>query len=140
LAVVACQTFEISTVRGGGSIALDNGNKATFGFTLACDSETGDASGQFQYVDHGSGVRFHGVVDSLPLVTTCVPGGNLGAFAGTYRPQPKGEGGAFIVGVVDNGEPGVSAGDAIRIEIVGGDYDGYSVLGTISRGNIQSFK
>jgi hypothetical protein len=140
LAIVACEPVGVSTVRGGGAITLEDGSRATFGFTMACDPETAEASGQFQYVDHGNGVRFHGVVDSTYDMITCEPGGTDGAFAGTYKPQPKGGGGRFVVGVRDNGEPGVSPGDEIGIELVGGAHNGYFAWGTISRGNIQSFK
>jgi hypothetical protein len=144
LAIVACQPETARPEgrierRGGGWIKLDNGSKATFGFTMVCDPETG-ASGQLQYVDYESGVKFHGEMDLLPSIVVCTTGIPPGAFAGTYRPQPKGASGSFLFAAQDYGEPGASAEDLIYVELVDGEYGGYSAMGTLGGGNIQGFK
>jgi len=130
-----------TTARGGGWIdsALGEG-RATFGFQLVCDPDTGNVSGQIQYHDHGFDVSFHG--EAITIRHGCVdpdaafrPEG----FVGEYRPQPRrlGEGGAVLFLAIDRGEPGPSEDDRIRVELIGGVYDGYVNAGTLQGGNIS---
>jgi len=55
---------------------------------------------------------------------------------GTYRPQPRGATGDFLVVITDAGEPGRND-DTFSIELTGGAHNGYTNSGTLGGGNIQ---
>ena len=134
---------------GGGWIPSAVGGKAHFAFTAHCENTSeGDAAfyqkGQLQYSDRAAGVRLHSEAITWTLLagaTDCrtrhdedeLEGGFL--FAGTYRPQPKGDPGTFLVEITDQGEPG-RGGDTFEIELNGGEYDGYTNSGLLEAGNI----
>jgi hypothetical protein len=138
---------------GGGWIeSAVPGSKAQFGFQVRCietENEDGTttaafSAGQIQYVDAAAGVRLHGTAEPHASVTgpdvTCEEESSTfeGAFEilGTYRPQPKGAPGDFLVEITDGGEPG-RGDDTFSIELTGGTYDGYTNSGTLGGGNIQ---
>lgn len=161
IAAVALWLAGCNTSRGGGSIAIDDGDgkshKATFGFQLAYKdaTETSEAkvSGQFEYHDpewkdaQGRVMRvgIHGVATGVPFMTEAPPP-NVGTFTGTYtaRPAVRGYGGpqqgSFTVTVVDNDQPGVSGEDTFTLVLTGGPFDGYSVESKVLQGgNITTF-
>jgi hypothetical protein len=89
-------------------------------------------------------VSFHGVFDSMSFV----PGpkcetirqfsvGQIVTFTGTYTPHATGMSGMFKLTVIDGGEPGTIDGDFIDIEVISGEYAGYSNAGLLQGGNIQ---
>jgi len=94
-------------------------------------------------------IRLHGTVEPLivPNVPSCeeaVEGLPAALFEGTYRPQDKALRslrGEFVVQVFDQGEPGSSqaeiTGDSFSIELIGGQYNGYTRGGYIEGGNVQ---
>lgn len=143
-AIVALVGVGCNDINGGGWIKKNNGKKANFGFNFKCKGEgrgNAEASGQLQFNDHEEGVKFHGVVDSVPE-NTC--GGCAkefeGHYLGSYTPQPRklGEGGRFKIHLEDRGESGHSKGDYFCLSLTGGIYDGYSLHGTLEGGNIQA--
>lgn len=145
-AIVALVVVGCNDINGGGWIKKSNGKKANFGFNFKCkcdDFGNTEASGQLQFNDHETGVKFHGVVDSVPE-NTC--GGLASAFEGhylgSYTPQPRklGEGGRFVIYLADKdkGESGPSKGDYFELKLTGGIHDGYSLHGTLEGGNIQA--
>lgn len=139
-------------INGGGWIEKSNGKKANFGFNFKCKCKgeglgNAEASGQLQFNDREKwkdferGVKFHGVVDSVPQ-NTC---GGLasefeGHYLGSYTPQPRklGKGGRFTIYLKDNGESGPTKGDYFELTLTGGIYDGYELEGTLEGGNIQT--
>ena len=148
LALAGCDQDDMT---GGGWIELDSGKKANFAFNFKCKSaDNGNAkvSGQLQYNDHETGVRFHGVADSLIDGGTC--NGLLdtweGHYFGTYTPQPRklGEGGRFEITVVDGDKNGPSKGDTLTLTLHSGCYAPYTMNttfaedGTIKSGTIKS--
>jgi hypothetical protein len=153
-------------INGGGWIEKSNGKKANFGFNFKCKCEgeglgNAEASGQLQFHDREKwndfekGVKFHGVVDSVPQ-NTC--GGLASKFegqysgsytpqlSGSYTPQPRklgklgklDKGGRFTIYLKDNGESGPTKGDFFKLTLTGGIYDGYELEGTLEGGNIQT--
>ena len=144
LALGGCNS-DNDEMTGGGWIETDKGKKANFGFNFKCKcDDNGDAkiSGQLQYNDHGEGVRFHGVADSLDIEDTCDGWLNTweGRYYGSYTPQPRklGDGGRFEIYLKDNGEPGPSKGDELELTLTEGEYDGYHQKATLAGGNIQA--
>ena len=142
--IVALVAVSCNDINGGGWIKKSNGKKANFGFNFKCKGEgvgNAKASGQLQFNDHEEGVKFHGVVDSVPD-NTC--GGLASAFEGrylgSYTPQPRklGKGGRFEIYLEDKGESGPSKGDRFELTLTGGIHDGYSLFGTLEGGNIQT--
>jgi len=134
---LACATTLPAAVRGGGWIPVGEG-KATFGFQLTCDAETGQAKGQFQYKDHSENTAFHGVLDTTINIDgyePCeIPGEDI-AFEGDYRPQPKklGDGGTFTMTLLGGSEKD----QCLRIELEDGIHDGYVREGCLGGGNIK---
>lgn len=144
-----------SKVTGGGSID-GNAGRATIAFNG--DSCGATPKGELQYVDHDSGVKFHGTVTDVNQCgvqadgsSNCVchdlnPAFGLGAsdieIDGFYRstnPSTEG-GGSFVACVSDNGEGSKkSAADAALIYVVDGPYAGYTNSGTV-QGNVQMHK
>ncbi len=156
---------------GGGSIpSAAAGSKAgaTFGFNLEgmdrdndgmIDMATeydpegdfyfgwGVGKGQFNYNDHGAGVRFHVDFDAS---YTWNPNGitdnvyvrfdedfNITAllFIGTYTSRA---GSGYVeIAVTSNGDWLDSLDDTIEVTLYGGPYAGYHNSGTIRNGNIQ---
>ncbi len=145
-AIVALVVVGCNDINGGGWIKKSNGKKANFGFNFKCKGEglgNAEASGQLQFNDHETGVKFHGVVDSVPE-NTCGGAAKAleGHYLGSYTPQPRklGKGGRFVIYLAakDKGESGPSKGDSFELSLTGGIYDGYSLHGTLEGGNIQA--
>ena len=117
-----------SAARGGGWIISGDG-KATFGFQLTCDEETGAIKGQFQYKDHAQNVGFHGVVQD-ESDGCMVPGTEL-FYEGRYTPQPKnlGDPGDLVIALAGEG--------CLSVTLSGGVHGGYSHSGCLEGGNVQ---
>jgi hypothetical protein len=120
-------------VRGGGWVPSESGEgKATFGFQLTCDKETGDVEGQFQYNDHTAGVAFHGVVQyDLP---GCIVQGTDDTdfvYKGHYTPQPKhgDPGGDFEIRLDEQG--------CLTVDPLNGIYGSYDHSACLEGGNIR---
>lgn len=136
-------------VTGGGWIVSASGplEKASFGFNAKCRDRPGGAvlyEGQLEFKDPGAGVRIHGNVEPDEFVelagVTCKEAGEVlvfpfATFRGSYRTQPPGGQGDFVVNVVDNGEPGALNGDTFEITLSGSLT--YYNSGPIQGGNIQ---
>jgi len=144
-AIVALALGGCNDINGGGWIKKSNGKKANFGFNFKCKGEgsgNAKASGQLQFNDHEKGVKFHGVVDSVPN-DTCVGLATEfeGRYLGSYTPQPRklGEGGRFEIYLEDKGKSGPSQGDYFELKLHDGIHDGYSLKGTLEGGNIQTY-
>jgi len=133
-------------VTGGGQIPVpdpDNtapdatgDGRATFGFNAQPD-KSGGAKGNFNYVNHVTGLHINGPVDDIRVIAFNPDGSpKTVQFSGTCK--SKGKGGlpecSFIVTVEDNGEPGTS--DEFGITVTGGLNEARSQR-VISRGNIQ---
>jgi hypothetical protein len=156
---------------GGGSIpSAAAGSKAgaTFGFNLEGVDGNNDGmidiaveydpvegfyfgwmvgKGQFNYNDHGAGVRFHADFDAS---YTSNPNGitdqiyvrfdehfNITAllFIGTYTSRAGS--GVVMVAVTANGDWLDNLDDTIEVTLYGGPYAGYHNSGTVQNGNIQ---
>ena len=145
LFVSGCVDFGPGKYTGGGVMdsAVEDGAKASLGFNMQAldkdeDGMVDTVKGQLQYKDRGSDVSLHGVVDGATVIFPWFGDKeSIGAFTGTYRPQPKGESGEFTVYVFDEGEPGPSEEDSFTIEVSGGEYDGYTNSGLLNKGNIK---
>ena len=122
-------------VTGGGQIAVPNPNssgRATFGFN-AKGNEDGTATGQFNYLNHVTGLHVNGPVDDV-VVSVTNPDGSpktvrFSGICGGNLPACS-----FSVTVEDNGEPGTS--DQFGITVTGGLSETRSQR-VISNGNIQ---
>ena len=132
------------SLRGGGWIIdpTTGVKQATFGFHAVCDEISDEASGSISWHDQAANIKFYGVINSGQCGAVKEVGG-AGIFYGRYTPQPKAlgpEGGDFVLTVMDSGEPGMSSGDEISIQLHGGPppYDGYSKGGPLGGGNIQA--
>jgi len=170
---------------GGGFInsTAGGGQKATFGFNLEAldrdgdgqadrvvqdvfDPETGEllysaewwtAKGQFNYNDHGAGVRFHtGIIETLALDENGQIPGSVGweiiinfpeggdpegflsamVFEGPYTSN-AGSGRVQLIVTAENDQFGVYLRDSVQVYLTGGPYDGYANAGFIKGGNIQ---
>jgi hypothetical protein len=147
--VAVCGTFDFPPfppyppikVTGGGQIPVPNPDnaapnatgtgRATFGFNAQPD-KSGGAKGNFNYVNHVTGLHVNGAVTSIQVIAVNpdkTPKTVL--FSGTW------EGGSFFVTVEDHGEPGTS--DQFGITIIGGVSEVRSQR-VISNGNIQFHK
>jgi hypothetical protein len=170
LMIVALVASGCTKMTGGGwiqSSSLDEGEKATFGFTAQCKNTTTTVAGidvptavlhggQFEFEDHGLGVSVHGTVERLPLQEfpsrTCKDlrsEPNLlgtGIFGGTYRTQPgmtPAHNGEFVVQVFDGGKPprvDAGAGTVVADSIcieLAGVAWSYSNCGDLQGGSIK---
>jgi hypothetical protein len=121
-------------VTGGGQIPVPDPvstGRATFGFNAQPDKK-GGAKGNFNYVNHVTGLHINGPVTSVEVIainTDKSPKTVL--FSGTY------EGGSFFVTVEDHAEPGTF--DEFGITVTGALSEVRSQR-VISRGNIQFHK
>lgn len=148
----------IGKYTGGGAIESAAGapHRATFGCVVegSVPDENGNASvvtGQFEYHDHGTGVRFH-VTQLAPA--RAEPGGFLyfrvfpdafnpvaamPAYSGTYTCN-EGTGLVhFGFGSRDQVEPifGLRNQDALFVTVLTGPYAGYDNAGLVNAGRIR---
>jgi hypothetical protein len=129
LAQLACDDDPLpAAARGGGWIQSGEG-KATFGFQLTCDQETGKVKGQFQYNDHAHRVAFHGVVKDE--IENCEVDGTDPFYEGSYTPQPKkaGDPGTFRVEL--------DGDNCLKVTLTGGVHDGYEHSGCLGGGHLN---
>lgn len=123
--------------------------KATFGFRMECrdlmldGDPTAVLVGQIQYNDHYNKIKFHGQTKDVIFPKQFCD--DLGAaFAnndflatGIYTPLPKGQfdetaSGTFTLYVLDSGESGSSDTDEFGIQLLGGEYGGYTNGGALA--------
>jgi len=110
-------------VTGGGWFIDQCGNKCTLGFNAQATEECPyEVKGQFQFNDH-DGNKVHASVTGL--LKCCVNEYYL------FWGETKG-GKTVGVFVKDEGEPGVGAGDYVKVH-----YDGMDWEGALGGGNIQ---
>jgi hypothetical protein len=126
-------------VTGGGQISVPDPNsadvnatgtgKATFGFNAQPDKNGGTAKGEFNYVNHVTGLHINGSVDKVWVIAENADGSpQTVRFSGTYQ------GGYFIVTVEDRGEPGTN--DKFGVAVIGSQSEVRNMR-VISNGNIQ---
>jgi hypothetical protein len=131
-------------VTGGGQIPVpspDNAaadatgaGRATFGFNAQPD-KSGSAGGQFNYVNHVTGLHVNGPVTAIQVIAVYPDGSpRTVRFSGVCSGQPAC---SFSVLVEDHGEPGTA--DRLGVTIVGDESESRS-LRLIARGNIQFHK
>jgi hypothetical protein len=142
----------VGTFNGGGYIDSVAGApaKATFGgtvHTVASPNPPGWAvrMGQFQWNDHGTGVRFHvnnieGPLFGIFWPDLFNPQANMQAWQGTYRTSAGGEGVVlFALGVEDPQWTqffGNALNDAVFVQVLTGPYAGYQNAGLVEGGNV----
>ena len=109
----------------GGGWFMDGEDKCTFGFN-AQEDDCCQAKGQFQFNDHAN-TKIHAVVYDL----------SYSRFSEEWTIRGKTKDGTerIMVKVEDNGEPGVGAGDYIKVWIYGADGGHWE--GVLGGGNIQ---
>ena len=145
--VSVCGTFEppfppfpphpAIKVTGGGQIPVpdpDSEGRATFGFNAQPD-KSGGAKGNFNYVNHVTGLHVNGAVTSIQVIAVNpdeTPKTVL--FSGTW------EGGSFFVTVEDHGEPGTIDEFGITVTTATDELSEVRSQRVISRGNIQFHK
>jgi Ice-binding-like len=136
--VTGCGTFEPPPpikVTGGGQIPVpDPGStgRATFGFNAQPD-KSGGAKGNFNYVNHVTGLHVNGAVTSIQVIAVNPDGSpKTVQFSGTCGGTCS-----FSVTVEDHGEPGTF--DQFGITVTGGPSEVRSQR-VISNGNIQFHK
>ncbi len=137
--------------RGGGWFTDElNGSstsKVTFGFQVDCTDNGNDnnylGTGQFQYNDHGMGIKFHGVVEALDCLSDLESPQRV-IYAGMVKPQSS-RGipdvpAYFAIMITDGGTPGPSNGDYINIELFDEEEKLiYAAGGPVKGGNIKIF-
>jgi hypothetical protein len=124
-------------VTGGGQIPVPDPNstgRATFGFNAQPD-KSGGAKGNFNYVNHVTGLHVNGPVTSIQVIAINTGGSpKTVLFSGTW------EGGSFFVTVQDNGEPGTIDEFGITVTTAAGVLAEVRSQRVISNGNIQFHK
>jgi hypothetical protein len=163
IAIVMMSCVNDYKARGGGWFTYDPEDgfptsKVTFGFQFDCTDNGNDNNGlgmgQFQYNDHGMGIRFHGVVEALdcnPDLTSP----QVAYYAGMVKPQSSREvlyegewykPAYFAIMITDGGTPGPSNGDKIQIALFEEEEWGeeepepfYEAEGFVKGGNIKIF-
>ena len=123
-------------VTGGGQIPVPDPvstGQATFGFNAQPDKK-GGAKGNFNYVNHVTGLHVDGTVNYIQVIAVYP---DLSAktvlFSGTC-----GDTCSYTVIVEDHGEPGTS--DEFGVTIIGGSGSEVTSQRVISKGNIQFHK
>lgn len=126
---------------GGGSIPSASGvpgEIATFGFSIHVANDGVDCDtiesvkGQFQYVDHGTGVSFHARIVEHAFV---IDGADVFlAFLGEYSVRGK-PAGRVLIRVEDHGQD--SNTDFIWLSVLDGPLAPYFNAGTFENGNIK---
>ena len=131
IGVVGCIEYPSEKTTGGGWFT-DNltGHKITFGFN-AQPTDNGEAKGKFQLVDNANKTRIHGTFSITHNVTD---NETVALFQGTCSINGE-DGYSLYVGFLDLGEPGVSAGDMVGVEI--GTTPPLTYSGNLSGGNIK---
>jgi len=124
-------------VTGGGQIPvpdLNSTGRATFGFNAQPDKK-GGAKGNFNYVNHVTGLHVNGSVNEIVLIMINPDGSpKTVLFIGTW------EGGSFFVTVEDHGERGSDDQFGITVTTATGELTEVMSQRVISNGNIQFHK
>ena len=124
-------------VTGGGEIPVPNPGstgRATFGFNAQPD-KSGGAKGDFNYVNHVTGLHVNGAVTSIQVIAV-----NLDLSPKTVLFSGTWEGGFFFVTVEDHGEPGTSDQFGITVTTATDELIEVTSQRVISNGNIQFHK
>jgi hypothetical protein len=145
--VSVCGTFEppfppfpphpAIKVTGGGEIPVPNPGstgRATFGFNAQPD-KSGGAKGDFNYVNHVTGLHVNGAVTSIQVIAV-----NLDLSPKTVLFSGTWEGGFFFVTVEDHGEPGRNDQFGITVTTATDELIEVTSQRVISNGNIQFHK
>jgi hypothetical protein len=119
-------------VTGGGSVDLDGGGTAHFGFVVERKT-TGDAvTGQLEYQNHAKRINVH----SIGMLTLQIAG-NTATFTGNCRVNQTTPC-TFSVTAQDNGEPGSTGPNKDKFSIsVNGNSPDAVTLRDLRSGNIQ---
>jgi hypothetical protein len=124
-------------VTGGGQIPVPDPvsmGRATFGFNAQPDKK-GGAKGNFNYVNHVTGLHVNGSVDIIVVLTLNLDGSpKTVLFVGTW------DGGSYFVTVEDHGEPGRSDEFGVTVITAAGELIEVMSQRVISNGNIQVHK
>jgi hypothetical protein len=125
-------------VTGGGQIPVPDPNstgRATFGFNAQPDKKGGTAKGNFNYVNHVTGLHVNGTVNYIVVIAINPDDSpKTVLFSGTW------EGGSFIVTVEDIMEPGWFDQFGVMVTTATGVLAEVTSQRVISRGNIQFHK
>jgi hypothetical protein len=134
-------------VTGGGQIPVPAPNnadpdaggtgKATFGFNAQPDQSGSGAKGQFNYINHVTGLHINGPVNEV-VVIAINPDGSPKTVRFTGSCKDSGPACAFSVTVEDRGEPG--SDDRFGIAVTDGAPLEIRSQRVISKGNIQFHK
>jgi hypothetical protein len=111
-------------VTGGGTISLDKGGKATFGFTLSYSQGDAAPKGNLTYQDHAADLRL-----KAESFNSLVIQGERAWFIGIGR-MDNGQMVSFFVEIDASSRAGT-----FKISIPA--LDGYTVGGTLTGGNIM---
>src|SRR5262245_60912232 len=129
---------------GGGAMPSASGipgEKATFGFYIHagndgvdCDNIT-SASGDFQYVDHGTGINvaFHAVIQDFAGGFSDADFNVAPLFLTDYYVKGK-KVGQVLVGAMDYGKDNKT--DRLLVNVLDGPFAGYKNYGAFDKGNI----
>jgi len=124
-------------VTGGGQIPVPDPNsmgRATFGFNAQPDKK-GGAKGNFNYVNHFTGLHVNGTVNYIAVITADPDGSpKTVLFSGTW------DGGSFLVTVEDHGERGIADEFGVIVTMATGELSEVTSQRVISNGNIQFHK
>jgi Ice-binding-like len=137
--VSVCGTFTHPAIKvtGGGQIPVpnpDSTGRATFGFNAQPD-KSGGAKGDFNYVNHVTGLHVNGPVTSIQVIAVYGDGSpKTVLFSGTWA------GGSFFVTVEDHGERGTTDEFGITVTTAAGETIEFASQRVISNGNIQFHK
>ena len=117
---------------GGGWMpnASDEGNgKATYGFDIWCNTESGYLNGSWVYQDKADGINAHGTLTDTSggWVEPCHALAACATAAGGY------------VRLDDTGFPGPDKGDTLTVHFMSGPYEDYYNSQTIGGGNLTVF-
>jgi hypothetical protein len=131
-------------VTGGGQIPVPDPDssdptatgegRADFGFN-AIPEKNGGAKGQFNYVNHVTGLHVEGLVTSIQVIAI-----NIDGLPKTVQFSGVWEGGSFIVTVEDHGEPAIDDEFGITVTSATGDPSEVRSQRGISRGDVQFHK
>ena len=148
--IAVCGTFEppfppfpphpAIKVTGGGQIPVpdpDSKGRATFGFNAQPD-KSGGAKGNFNYVNHVTGLHVNGPVTDIEVIAINTDGSDGSPktvlFSGTW------EDGSFFVTVEDKDEPGRTDQFGITVTTATGGLIEVRSQRVINNGNIQFHK
>ena len=148
LAPAAAAAPAVEKVTGGGQIIADGakGPGDTIAFTAqraAADSDA--ARGQLQFNQRSTGLKTHGIVDCLDVVSRSDEGG-MAVLGGCYRDEPAQR---FRVYVTDNGQGSAAENDLVMFEVVDEsddradcepEDDSFEDLPVLGRGNVKIHK